>query len=165
MLSLHATCRLPLVTADDLPTLPFTVPGAAGVHTDAGGASVTLWIPEVEGLLGLQRDALLLQYRVRDKAARYDSGVRDLRVPLESIERIEVRRPWLGAPRVVLRVRDLRLLEPVPGARGGQLTLQIGRRDLVAARDLASTVALRAAERSLADGGDAPGGQAALPPA
>jgi hypothetical protein len=137
------------VSIDELPRLRFTVPGAAGVHTGEGGRPVTLWIPEVEGLLTVEGDTLLLQYRVRDKAAAYDSGVRELRVPFEGVEAIEVRRRWFGLPRVVIRVSDLRLLEMLPGARHGELALQVARHDLPVAQDLASTVALRAAERAL----------------
>jgi hypothetical protein len=142
------------VSIDELPRLRFTVPGAAGVHGDTAGRPVTLWIPEVDGLLTLDGDALLLQYRVRDKAAAYDSGVRELRVPLEGVESVEVRRRWFGSPRVVIRVRDLRLLATLPGSRGGELALQVARHELPAAQDLASTVALRAAERALGAGSE-----------
>jgi hypothetical protein len=165
MLGLHAT-RPPVpprMSTEDSVRLPFTVPGAAGVHTAAGGAQVVLWIPEVNGLLGVERDALLLQYRVRDRAAGYDSGVREVRVPLDGIEVVEVRRRWFRPPRVVVRVRDLRLLESVPVARGVELALEINRRDLVVARDLVSTVALRAAERALG-AGETRGPRHELPP-
>jgi hypothetical protein len=139
--------------SEDQPRLRFTVPGAAGVHTDAAGTSRLLPLAEVEGLLGLEDDALVLQYRVRDRAVAYDSGVQELRVPLEGVEALDVRRRWLRSARVLLRVRDLRLLETVPGARGGTLVLRLGRGDVAAALDLASTVALRAVERTLGTGG------------
>ena len=136
----------------DLAPLRFAVPGAAGVHSDASGTARWLVIPEVEGILALEPDALVMQYRVRDRAAAYDSGVQELRVPLSSVETVEVQRRWFGAPRLIIRVRDLAVLAAVPGARGGELAIEVRRDDLATANDIASSIALNAAERQLAGG-------------
>src|SRR5687768_5604844 len=104
------------MSTNDSTTLPFTIGGAAGVQTERDGKPVVLYIPEVEGMLGMDPDALTLQYRVRDRAAAYDSGLREVRVPYTAVETLDLRRPWFGAPRLVLRVADLALLQTVPGA-------------------------------------------------
>ena len=133
----------------DSSRIPFSIRGAAGVHADRGGKSVVLWIPEVEGLLGVVAGGLILQYRVRDKAAAYDSGVCELRLSFDAVDTLEIRHPWLRSPSAVLRVRDLGGLESLPGARAGEVTLHLRRRDLQAAHDLSSTFALHAAEHAL----------------
>ena len=134
--------------SDSESTLAFTVPNAAGVHTDASGARVTLWIPDVEGLAALDRDGLRLQYRVRDRAASYDSGVRELRIPLESVADVRLQRRWLGPSQVVIRVSDLRVLDGVAWAKKGELVLRVAKSERDAAQDLVAAIALAAAERA-----------------
>jgi hypothetical protein len=102
---------------EDEVILPFTIPSVYG------GFAVA------EGLARLRRDGLLLECEVSDSVAGiFRSGLKRIRIPLEAIASVEVRKRWWRTS-LVLRVKTLRVIEELPGGRHGEILLQVRRRD------------------------------------
>ncbi len=120
----------------------------------------------VDGLLRLDGENLVIQWRVARETQRYGpemrtdqdlDPVREAIIPLATLASAEVRARgrWLLAPRIVLTAADLRAFEEVAGATGlrldhpATLVLAIRRSDALAAREFAADVSLALAERAL----------------
>jgi hypothetical protein len=117
----------------------------------------TTVVTRVPGLVWLEDDALVLQYRVRETIksgeTRYqpvttESEVREHRVPLASLRSARVAGGWWW-PRIVLAAADLRAFDgfPVPRDAGEELALRISLAHRADAADLASTLELALANR------------------
>jgi hypothetical protein len=138
-----------------------------------GGAEMSTTRETVQGLLLLDGDRLVVQWRLDRATERYGSVIRTDRevepvrqtvIPLVSIASARVRHGWLGwllGPALVLTAADLRAFEEVVGVGGlrlahpARLTVRIRRGDLLAAREFAAELELAAAERAIrrAEGG------------
>ncbi len=132
----------------------------------------------VDGLLRLDGESLVIQWRVARETQRYGpetrtdqdlEPVREATIPLAALAGAEVRAGgWWGlaGARIVLTAADLRAFEEVAGATGlrldhpATLVLAIRRADRLAAREFAADVNLGVAERALG-GAESP---ARLPP-
>jgi hypothetical protein len=118
---------------------------------------------EVYGLLILEPDALVLQYRLQHHhsqgwvplPARPDSGVVEARIPLEALRSARLVRGWWRT-RMVLSAADLRAFEGLPGLVRDQLVLTIDRAHRTDAADLASSVELALTTRLLDRSGPDP---------
>jgi hypothetical protein len=99
----------------------------------------------VDGRAEVEGEHLLLQLTLESWSKRFRE-VREVAVPLREIDTFGLERRWFGSARVRLRIRDLRLLEDVPGSRGGELVLEIERKDRLLAEELISTAVLHASE-------------------
>lgn len=82
--------------------------------------------------------------------------VRQVVLPVGKVGRIEVK-GWLRV-RIELWATDLGLLDSVPGANQGRITLRIARRDRLEAQELAATVRLASADSALYSAGQLPPG-------
>jgi len=112
-------------------------------------------VTQVDGLVGMEDDDVVLQYRV--KSSRWtrswtqeheESGVRETRLPLRAIRRAELRRGWFRT-RVVLFPADLRGFAEIPGFSGTELTLRIPRGESGGAEQLVSSIELGLSARLL----------------
>ena len=136
-------------------TIPFTLRRVAHeprTYTRTG--------TELAGLLGMDHDALVLQYRERTQ--RWQGGValsepteselREVRVPVAAVRRVRLRRGWLRT-RLVIAAADLRAFEPFSAwLIGSELVLTVPRAERAAAADLASSVELALSTRLLSEG-------------
>ena len=116
---------------------------------------------QLTGLLGMERDELVLQYRERNVRSQGglplkepgESEVHEVRLPVGAIRRVELRRGWLRT-RLVLAAADLRAFEPLSQwLTESELVLSIPRAERTAAADLASSVELALSTRLLGEGG------------
>lgn len=89
--------------------------------------------------------------------------IRDVSIPWEEIVSLELRRKFPFRRALRLRTHTLRALDGVPGARGTEVWLSVGRGDRLAAREIASNVGLALAEARLA-ALDTPSTPLSLPP-
>lgn len=112
-------------------------------------------VTQVDGLVGMEEDDLVLQYRVNtwrstNKGTREHtvSEVREVRLPLRSIRRAELRRGWFRT-RVVLFPADLRGFADVPGFSGTELALRIPRAERGGAEQLVNSIELGLSARLL----------------
>ncbi|HSW28501.1 MAG TPA: hypothetical protein VLH75_03310 [Longimicrobiales bacterium] len=139
------------------------------------GGSVTSTTEVVHGLLRLDGDRLVVQWRLARRTehmgamdVRSDEeleAVRELVVPLAGVAGAAVRRrrwaPWKG-PSLVLRAADLRAFEEVAGEGGlkldhpAELLLGLRRADVLLAEEFAAEVVLAVAERAVGEMGDVP---------
>jgi len=130
-------------------TLPFRLRRSDEV---AGEEEYTSTTETVHGLLRLEGDRLVIQWRLARETERMGSEyrtdkevepVREVVVPLQGVAGAVVRRRWweaLTGPRIVLTAADLRAFEAVTGEAGlrldhpAELTLRLRRRDQAVAR-------------------------------
>lgn len=138
------------------------------------GAVYTSTSESVHGLLRVEEERLVFQWRVTRTTAHMGSGyeskdetepVREVSVPLAQIAAAELRPARLfSAPRLVLRASDLRAFEGVAGPTGlsmdhpGELVLTIDKRHAAAAREFAADLAMAISEHlmRLAEDGSRP---------
>lgn len=109
---------------------------------------------EVNGLIRMEGDEVVLQYRVSTSRQAWggpdedQSDVLESRIALQSIRRVELKRGWFRT-RVVLLPADLRDFGAVPGFTGTELTLTIPRAEREDAAHLVSSIELALSTRLL----------------
>jgi len=141
-----------------VPTLVGPIPFILrrGAHDPATFAYT---VDQVEGLIGADEGGLVLQFResthtyasAQPRPPR-ESELRELRIPLGALRRVDLRRGWFRT-RLVLAAADLRAFEPFkPWLNQGELVLAIPRAERGAAADLASSIELALANRLLGSG-------------
>jgi hypothetical protein len=144
--------------------LPFTLRRG---HDVVGMTEITSTRETVHGLLYLDADRLVVQWRMARATDRvgneirtdHELGpVREVIVPLAGVASAEVRRFWLRwppGPYIVLTAADLRAFEEIAGEGGlrmahpAELVLHVRRADRLAAREFAGELELAVAERAL----------------
>jgi hypothetical protein len=155
--------------------LPFSLRRSSDV---IAAGTITSTTETVHGLLRLDEDRLVVQWRVSRKIdfiggeIRTDEelkAVREATLPLAAVAGAAVRRPWWGlaaSPRLVLTAADLRAFEPLTGPDGlglahpAELVLRLRRGDRLPAEEFAAELALALAQQVLPEGGS---GAAPLP--
>ncbi len=150
---------------------PFSLRRSSDVIT---AATITSTTETVHGLLRLEGDRLLVQWRVARKIEhiggeiRSDEeleAVREVTLPLSAVAGAAVRRSWwgpLGSPRLVLTAADLRAFEPLTGPEGlslthpAELVVRLRRGDGLPAEEFAAELALALAQRTVEEGESRP---------
>ncbi len=118
-------------------TIPFSVPDAYEGLAD------------VEGLARFEADVLTLEFQAKDAFfGVVKSDVKEVRIPLADLVAAVFTRKMFGAT-LKLRVRSMALVETIPGASRGELTLKFARQDRDDAHALASRLQLRLSEHRL----------------
>lgn len=162
-------------------------------HDDIGVVEITSTTEKIHGLLRLEGERLLLQWRLARSTDRVGMAIRteheiepvqEAVIPLEALAGATVRWRWLRwppGPYLVLTAADLRTFEEVAGTAAlrldhpDELEVRVRRSDRIAAVEFAAELELAVAEHALraAEGldtlppADAPGrltaGDAGLP--
>ncbi len=132
-----------------------------------GAASYTSTTETIHGLVRLDGDRLIFQWRLARKTDHYGTemrsdqeyeAVREVEIPLEAVAGASVRRRWwevLAGPKLVLTAADLRAFEEVAGEGGlrlkhpAELVVRLHRSDRMLAVEFAAELALAVAERAL----------------
>jgi hypothetical protein len=151
----------------DMPTGPSALPFALRRSSDVYAAKeITSTVETVHGLVRIDGERLVVQWRVARSTDRYGSEirtdrevepVREASVPLAALAGAAVRWRWRWppGPHLVLTAADLRAFEQVAGDAGlrldhpAELWLPLRRADRAAAAEFAGDVALAAAEQAL----------------
>jgi len=144
--------------------LPFTLKRSQDV---LGAGSITSTTETIHGLLRLDGNRVLIQWRLARRTERIGGeirtdrefeAVREVVVPLEAVAGAVVRRRWwevFRAPRLILTGADLQAFEEVAGEGGlrlehpAELVVKLRRSDRMLAEEFAAELVLAVAERSL----------------
>lgn len=95
-------------------------------------------LTETYGLLGLEEGHLVLEYESKDAfIGAYSSGVEELRILPDDVSSIIFKKGVFKA-KLVIHARSMKLLQKVPGAKHGQITLRVKRKH----RDEAARLAM-----------------------
>jgi hypothetical protein len=147
-------------------------------HEVIGGGTITSTEERRHGVVRLERDTLVVQWRVEREVQRIGpeirtdverAGMRDVPVPVRMLGDARVRtrgRWWWRKTELVLTARDLVAFDRLAGDDGftfdhpAELVLPVRPADVDLANEFASEVELAIAELALADADSA----AALPP-
>ncbi len=117
----HRTAVFATEASSDSVGLPFSI--------DAFGKLV-----EPDGLLRLEGDSLVIEYKVLEEApGGLRRRLRELVVPFHEIELVRFPQGWFKSV-LVIRTPRMRAVADFPGASSGQVELWIARKDLIAAR-------------------------------
>ena len=104
---------------------------------------------ETEGMARIEGDHLRLEFRTRDAILGVvRSELKEIDIPLAELATAEYKKGFFGA-KVFLRGRMLKVLDPVPGSKAGEVSLRIARKHREDAEQFALGVALRIAESSI----------------
>ena len=144
--------------------LPFNLRRSRDV---LGAAEMTTTTERVHGLLRLEDDRLIIQWRLTRQTQTLGSEIRtdeemepvqEVVLPLRVVAGAKVRRPWwlFGTGlRLALTAADLQAFEEVAGEGGlklahpAELVFRLRRRDALAAEEFTAELALAKAEMSL----------------
>ncbi len=144
--------------------LPFSLRRSRDV---LGAASIITTTERVHGLLHLDGDRLIIQWRLTRMTQTLGDEIRtdeemepvqEVEVPLGALAGGTVRRPWwkFGTGlRLVLTATDLRAFDILAGEEGlklkhpAELVVRLRRRDALAAEEFTAELALALAERAL----------------
>lgn len=160
------------MTIPEFAALPFTLSRQTDVFGNGQFASTT---ETVHGLLRLEKEELIIQWRVLRETDRFGAEirsdtevepVREVAIPLSLLASASVRTSWWGgAPRLVLTAADLGAFEALAGPAGlglshpAELVLTLRRGDRYAAREFSTDVSLAVGEQALrlaSESNDAP---------
>lgn len=147
-----------------VPALPFTLRRSNGVIS---GKEITSTVETIHGLIRVDGDTLVLQWRVQRQTDRVGAEIRSDRelepvreatIPIASVSGAAVRWPrwrFRRPGRLVLTAADLRAFEGLTGPGGlelahpAQLVLDVRKEDDQAARELATQVELAIGDHAL----------------
>ena len=116
-----------------------------------------------EGLVRLEDDALVIEYResVTEMGgetgmgySRSQSGVTEVRIPLDAVRTVERRRRWLLLTVLDIELSRLAPAEDVPWSKGTRIRLRIPFGERQRAGDLATDVRLLQADTRLRELGE-----------
>ncbi len=93
-------------------------------------------LTETEGLMQVYEDGLLLQLETRDAFIGHFKRTRGIHIPLDEISSVDFRKRWYGTS-LVIQVRNIEVLQEVPGSKLGRIRLKFKRRHRDAAENLA----------------------------
>jgi hypothetical protein len=136
-------------------------------HDVYGGLEFTTTTERIHGLLRLDGERLIVQWRIARETERYGpeirtdhevEPVREVILPLSALSGVAVREHrwrWPWGPQLVLTASDLRAFEDIAGAAGlrlahpATLVLRIQRSERLAAQEFAADVNLAVADQAL----------------
>lgn len=144
--------------------VPFTLKRSQDV---LGSSYISSTTETVHGLLRLDGDRVLIQWRLARKTEhigneirtdREFEAVREVVLPIDVLAGAQVRAPWLGlfgGGKLVLTAADLQAFEAVAGEGGlrlrhpAELLVRIRRSDRMLAEEFSAELAMAVAERAL----------------
>ncbi len=148
--------------------VPFTFRRSSDLYTSGGGYESTT--ETAQGLLRLERDRLVIQWRLAvrteaTKGASYETReqiepVREIVIPLDRVAGAFVTEGWwtrIAGPRLVITAADLLAFEEIAGQQGlrlrhpAKLVLRLKRADRLIAEEFTAELALSLAR--LPEGG------------
>lgn len=116
-----------------------------------------------EGLLRVEEDALVFEYResVTEVGgetglgySQSQSGVTEVRIPLNAIRSVERRSPWFFFPVLDIELARLGPAEDVPWAKGTRIRVRVPFSERHRARDLATDTRILQADERLRELGE-----------
>jgi hypothetical protein len=106
-------------------------------------------LAETEGMARIDGDALLLEFRTRDAILGVvRSDLQEIVIPLSDLASAEYKKGFFGA-KLILRGRKLKVLDPVPGSKAGEVGLGIARKYRETAEEFALALAIRITEHGI----------------
>jgi len=154
-----------------IPVLPFQLKRS---KEEFGAASMTTTTERVHGLLRVEGEEVVIQWRTAWEVQRLDSGistdeeideVREARIPLSAFGGAFVRKRWWEfwrRPRIVLLATDLEAFEAVTGEDGlrlkhpAELMLDVRFKDRLLAEEFSAELELAVAKLGIGSGDGVP---------
>lgn len=110
---------------------------------------VNLGFQEAEGLIRLERNRVVIEYRIKDALGlAVKSDVKELHIPLNDLISLEIKDWWITM-RLTLAVKSMRSIEDLPNAQSGEVTMKVSRKHRTALRNFVSHTRLAISEYRL----------------
>ena len=104
---------------------------------------------EAEGLLVITANAIELEYQIKDVfTGAFKSELKKVVLPFEQIDDVEFRTNFLRTD-ISIQMNSMELVQDVPNAKQGKVTLKIARKHRKEAATLAHEVSIRVSNRKL----------------
>jgi hypothetical protein len=99
-------------------------------------------LSETQGLLSSDGRNLVIEFRVADTVfGLMKTAPKEILIPLADIQSIRFEKKYLGiTASIVLRVRNMQVLQALPDAKLGKVTLKVSRRERPAAEEFCLAV-------------------------
>jgi len=98
---------------------------------------------ETEGILSFDETGLKFEFRTSDAVlGLVKSDIREVRIPVDSIEEITFRKRFLSGGSIIVRVSEMRSAADLPAFKEGEVELSIDRKRREAAANFVSSVQL-----------------------
>ena len=111
-------------------SLPFSIPMYAG-------------LARADGLVRLEGGSLVLEFQIQDRAlGLLKTDLKELRIPISEIERLELKTGWFSRPRFSVQTETMRVSRQIPGSQHGTFELILEKGHLLAAKHLISSIEL-----------------------
>jgi hypothetical protein len=132
-----------------------------------GSSEITTTTEKIHGLLRLDGDRLVIQWRLTRETQTLGSEIRtdeemepvkEVVLPIEYVAGAFVRKPWWAfgfGPRLALTAADLQAFDELAGEEGlrlshpAELVFRLRRKDVLAAEEFSAELALAVAEHSV----------------
>lgn len=106
-------------------------------------------LADAEGVLRISSDALTLEFQVKDNLIGVvKSGVSTAVIPFERIDEVDFRSN-LFRTALDIRVSSMQIVEDIPGAKQGKVSLKIPRRYKKEAAEIAYEASIRSSQSKL----------------
>lgn len=108
-------------------------------------------LAEITGLLRLQSQLLVLEYKVKDDVlGMFNSDVKTLELPFSSIDTVQVNKKWFSA-NIEIYLNTLPTVKKPLQLNENCLKFRINKKDLERAKSLKTSLMLAVSEKKLAD--------------
>ena len=106
-------------------------------------------LAEAEGLLALTSDAIVLEYQIKDVfTGAFKSDLKKVVLPFEQIDDVEFRTNFLRTD-ITIQMNSMELVQDVPNAKQGRVSLKISRKHRREAAAIAHEVSITVSDRKL----------------
>ena len=100
-----------------------------------------LWFAETEGILSADDTDLKLEFRTSDAVVGLiKSDIRDVKLPLDTIEEITYRKQCWSGCAIIIRVNQMRAASDLPCFKQGEVELSVDGKHCEAAAEFVSSV-------------------------
>lgn len=101
---------------------------------------------EANGLLHLESERIVLEFEVQDNLVGLaKSGLKEISIPFSGLDEIRYKSGFFSG-KIVLAGKSMKVMEDIPGAEHGEVTLLVRRRDKNQAEQVLSRARLELSE-------------------
>jgi hypothetical protein len=107
---------------------------------------IDLGFQEAEGLIRYESNRVVIQYKIKDALGiSLKSDVKELHLGMDDLASLEIKDWWITL-RLILTVKSMRLIQELPNARSGEVTMKVARKHRKSLKDFVSTTRLALSE-------------------
>jgi hypothetical protein len=119
-------------------------------HYDLHDASNPEALNTVKGVLSIEGEELLFEYKLYDMKSNVISTLNKYSLNVDYLKKVMFRKNWFGS-QLLIESSQLIFLDPLPGSSQGKITLKIKREDRTMAQNFSAKLNIALSERRSSD--------------